>query len=69
MTDEDTSAHQWADHAATKIITSTDGINWGSKSTVFGVQSYWPGLLALNDSSLLVLSDFGGAKSQRVALS
>jgi hypothetical protein len=69
MTDEDTSAHVWADQAATKIITSTDGSTWGSKTTVFGASSYWPGILRLDDSSLLVLSDFSGAKSQRVVLS
>jgi hypothetical protein len=69
MTDEDTSLHTWVTGADAKIITSTDGVNWGNKLTVFGVQSNWPGMITLDSSNLLVLADHNGAKSQHVSLS
>ncbi|KFZ25216.1 hypothetical protein V502_00307 [Pseudogymnoascus sp. VKM F-4520 (FW-2644)] len=61
MTDEDTSAHNWTTGADVKVATSTDGINWGSKVTVFGVQTNWAGMLAVDDTRFLVLGDNGGA--------
>ena len=64
MTDEDTSEHQWISGANVKVVTSTDGVNWGSKVTVFGVQTNWDGMVVLDDSRFLVLGDNGGAKAQ-----
>ncbi|RDW87965.1 hypothetical protein BP5796_03659 [Coleophoma crateriformis] len=69
MTDEDTSENDWPHGADAKILTSTDGINWSEKTTVMPVQSYWPGLLALDDTSFLLMADHGGAQSQLVTLS
>jgi photosystem II stability/assembly factor-like uncharacterized protein len=69
MTDEDTVGRAWPNQAATKIVTSTDGgATWSHKTTALGVQSFWPGLVDLDASSFLVLSDYNGAKAQRVAL-
>lgn len=69
MTDEDTSEHSWVNGADAKLVTSGDGgSTWGNKITVFPVQSNWPGLLTLSDSSFLVMADNDGAKSQLVTL-
>ena len=45
-----------------KIITSpsSDPAMWGQKTTVSGVQSSWPGLLALTDGTVLGCSAHGG---------
>ena len=69
MTDEDTGAHRWFDGASTKILTSGDGgQTWGFKMEVGPVQSNWPGLVTLDDSSFLVLFDNAGSKAQKVTL-
>jgi photosystem II stability/assembly factor-like uncharacterized protein len=69
MTDEDTQLGQWTSGASSKLLTSVDGgATWGNKLEVFAAQANWPGMVALDDSNLLYLSDAGGAKSQRVAL-
>lgn len=64
MTDEDTSMHNWTHGAGVKVVTSTDGVNWGSKVSVFGVQTNWAGMLGLDNTRFLVLGDNGGAKAQ-----
>lgn len=64
MTDEDTSEHKWITGANVKVVTSTDGVNWGSKVTVFGVQTNWDGMVTINNSQFLVLGDNSGAKAQ-----
>lgn len=70
MTDEDTQDHDWINGAAAKMLTSGDGgQTWGNKIEVFPVQANWPGLLSLNDDSLLFMADYNGAKSQEVVLS
>lgn len=68
MTDEDTSEHNWSSGADTKVITSTDGVNWGNKATVFDVQSNWPGMVVLDDSNFLCMAEYSGSKSQHMAL-
>jgi hypothetical protein len=69
MTDEDTVAQQWPNQAAAKIVTSTDGGNtWANKLTFGPVQSFWPGLLDLDSSSVLGLVDNNGAKAQKIVL-
>ncbi|KZV87662.1 hypothetical protein EXIGLDRAFT_651981, partial [Exidia glandulosa HHB12029] len=69
MTDEDTSAHQWPQQAAMKILTSNDGgITWGHKTTAFAVPGFWPGLLTLDSTSFLALADHNGAKAQKIVL-
>lgn len=70
MTDEDTQLGQWTSGASSKVITSVDGgATWEKKIVVFAAQADWPGMVALDESNFLYLSDAGGAKSQRVALS
>ncbi|KAL9107002.1 MAG: hypothetical protein Q9227_008038 [Pyrenula ochraceoflavens] len=64
QTDEDNPGQE-----AMKIITSGDGgATWGNKLTVLQPVSIWPGLLTLDDSSLLGMADNGGAKSQKILL-
>ncbi|KAJ7708747.1 glycoside hydrolase family 93 protein, partial [Mycena rosella] len=66
MTDEDMSAHNWANDASMKIVTSlsTDPPVWGQKTTVLGVSSYWPGLYHCIDGSGTVVgcADLNGAR-------
>lgn len=62
MTDEDTSEHNWQQGAAVKLMTSTDGVNWSGKKTIFPVLSSWPGLLTLNPTTVLAMADNGGSK-------
>ena len=72
MTDEDAPLGDWPKGAAMKIVTSQDGgATWTQLTTVTGTapNSYWPGLLAMDDNSFLALSDQGGSKALRVALS
>ena len=64
MTDEDTSEHAWVGGANVKILTSLDGVYWGAKSTVFPVQTNWPGMVATDSSHFIVMGDNGGAKVQ-----
>ena len=66
MTDEDTEEQNWPNGADVKLITSLDGVNWGSKTTVFEVQTSWAGTLVLDDGHFLVMGDNGGCKSQLV---
>ena len=69
MTDEDTQLGQWTSGAGSKLITSVDGgATWGNKIEVFASQANWPGMMALDDSNFLYMSDASGAKSRRVAL-
>ena len=69
MTDEDTQLGQWTSGAGSKLVTSADGgATWGNKVEVFAFQANWPGMVTLDDSNFLYLSDAGGAKSRRVAL-
>lgn len=68
MTDEDTSEHNWPSGADVKIVTSSDGISWENKIRIFGVQTVWPGLMALDSTNFLVLGDNNGAKAQLVSL-
>lgn len=72
MTDEDTTVpHTWPLGAASKMIVSHDkGTSWVTENaiTVFAQPSYWPGLLVLNDTSLLYMAESGAAKSQLVEL-
>jgi hypothetical protein len=70
MTDEDTQLHDWINGAGAKMITSGDGgTTWGNKIEVFTPQAQWPGLVSLDDTSLLYLADKDGAKSQKIVLS
>ncbi|KIM91249.1 glycoside hydrolase family 93 protein [Piloderma croceum F 1598] len=52
-----------------KIITSlsSDPAVWGQKTTVSGVQSSWPGLLALTDGTVLGCSDHGGVNCHSIS--
>ena len=66
MTDEDTGGS--GDDA--KMVTSGDGgATWGNEINVFPPQANWPGMVTLDDTSLLYMADAGGAKSQKVLLS
>ena len=67
-TDEDTSLHQWTRGSDVKLITSSDGVNYGGKITAFPVQTNWAGQVALNDNSFLVMGDNNGAKAQDIQL-
>jgi hypothetical protein len=70
MTDEDTQLHDWVNGAGGKMVTSGDGgSTWGNKIEVFSPQADWPGMLTLDDSSLLYMADKDGAKSQKIVLS
>ena len=70
MTDEDTQLHDWINGAAAKMITSGDGgSTWENKIQVFEPQANWPGMVTLDDSSLLYMADHDGAKSQKIVLS
>ena len=70
MTDEDTQLHDWINGAGAKMITSGDGgSTWDNKIEVFSPQANWPGMVTLDDSSLLYMADKDGAKSQKVVLS
>ncbi|KAF5350117.1 hypothetical protein D9756_009219 [Leucocoprinus leucothites] len=71
MTDEDTSLHQWVNGADMKIVTSalSDPASWGRKTTVSGVQSNWPGMLAKTDGGALGCADNGGAVCHQINFS
>jgi len=74
MTNEDSQdvapSSSYTTNTAAKFLTSRDGgSSWTNKVTVGQVQSVWPGLLALDDSNLLMMFDNGGAKAQKIALS
>ena len=70
MTDEDTQLHAWSKGAGAKMITSGDGgRSWGNTIEVFTPQASWPGMVALDQRSLLYMAAKGGAKAQRVVLS
>lgn len=73
MTDEDTSAHRWVGGSGVKMVVSADGgRTWGGKVEVGGVQSSWPGIVALGDGGgegkgeALVLFDNGGSRVRKV---
>ena len=73
MTSEDanlgSSGGAYTSHTAAKVVTSTDGGNtWGNKLTVSPEQSFWPGLVVVDQQSFLALVDHGGAKAQKVNL-
>lgn len=68
MTDEDTSLHNWIEGANAKVITSSNGVDWASKVTVFDVQTNWPGLLVLDETQFLVLGDHDGSKAQLMGI-
>ena len=74
MTNEDSQlsapSSGYTSNTAAKFITSGDGGNtWGNKMTVGQVQSAWPGLYTLDETSLLMMFDNGGAKAQKITLS
>jgi hypothetical protein len=68
MTDEDTQAQDWANGAAAKLLTSTDGVTWGHKLEVFAPDAYWPGMLPLNGSEFLYMCNTNGSHSQQIKL-
>jgi hypothetical protein len=69
MTDEDTQKGHWIDGAGGKLIMSADGgSTWEEKIQVFAPQANWPGMVVLDSSSFLYMSDASGAKSQKVVL-
>ncbi|KAJ7153116.1 glycoside hydrolase family 93 protein, partial [Mycena crocata] len=72
MTDEDTSAQDWPNGAAMKILTSasTNPAVWGQKTTVFGASAFWPSVYRRVDGSATVVAcaDNGGAKCHEVSL-
>lgn len=69
MTDEDTQQHAWPAGANTKIVTSGDGgKTWGNKITIAQQQANWPGMMTIDDDSLLVFYDRDGNKVQEVTL-
>ncbi|KAJ7156842.1 neuraminidase, partial [Mycena crocata] len=70
MTDEDTSAHNWPNSAAQKILTSssTSPAVWGQKTTIFGASSFWPSVYRRVDTAtILACADNGGAKCHEVS--
>lgn len=70
MTDENTQEHSWADGAGAKMVTSGDGgQTWDNKIDVFEPEALWPGMVTLDDRSLLYMADKSGAKSQKIVLS
>ena len=74
MTNEDSNlsapSNGYTTDTAAKFITSGDGgVTWGNKITVGQVLSVWPGLYSLGGTSLLMLFDNKGAKSQTITLS
>jgi len=58
----------WITGAGSKLVTGTDGQNWGNKIEVFEPQANWPGILALDDESMLYVVDATGAKAQKIVL-
>lgn len=54
-----------------KIVTSpsSDPESWGQKTTVAGVQSNWPGLLALSDGTVLGCAETGGVYCHSISFS
>ncbi|KAJ7708702.1 hypothetical protein B0H17DRAFT_1030599 [Mycena rosella] len=71
MTDEDTTAHNWANDASMKIVTSlsTDPPVWGHKTTVLGASSFWTGLYHRIDGSGTVVgcADPSGARCRSIS--
>ena len=69
MTDEDSPQHNWPMGANTKVLTSTDGgQNWGESMLVGPVQSNWPGMVALDEVSVLVMYENSGAVGRMLSL-
>jgi len=70
MTDEDKLEGMWHRNAGVKIITSADkGKTWGNKLLVAEKPAAWAGLLALNETSFLVLCDHENrSESQQLVL-
>ncbi|KAH7096969.1 Sialidase [Auriculariales sp. MPI-PUGE-AT-0066] len=74
MTDEDApgASGAWPAGASMKIVTSQDGgATWTQKTTVFNSapNSFWPGMITLDGTSLLAVADQAGSKAVRVSLS
>lgn len=74
MTNEDSvlaaPSDGYTTNTTAKFVTSGDGgLTWGNKIIVGQLLSVWPGLYALEEASLLMLFDHGGAKVQTITLS
>lgn len=71
MTDEERLEGMWHRNAFIKIILSADGgKRWGNKLVVADMPAAWAGLLAVNDTSFLVLCEHEDhVEAQRVTLS
>ena len=70
MTDEDKLEGMWHRNGCVKIITSTDkGKTWGNRLLIAERPAAWAALLALNETSFLVLCDHENrSEAQQVVL-
>ncbi|KAL4780712.1 Sialidase [Aspergillus varians] len=73
MTDEDHSQVQWTKNAAIKVVYGSPPINgqiqWTQPSVICPHLSHWPGIMALDDRTLLATYECGGApKAKSITL-
>ncbi|KAF3032905.1 hypothetical protein E8E12_001979 [Didymella heteroderae] len=65
-TDEDGGV--WPGGAIKVMVSSDQGVTWADKTTVHEASAYWAGLVALDDTSFLVLYEFSGTSyAQRMS--
>ncbi|KAL3446552.1 Sialidase [Aspergillus insuetus] len=73
MTDEDHHQVQWTKNAAIKVVFAGPPVNgqmqWTSPSVICPHLSHWPGIMALDDRTLLATYECGGApKAKSITL-
>ncbi|OJJ48232.1 hypothetical protein ASPZODRAFT_130189 [Penicilliopsis zonata CBS 506.65] len=70
MTDEDADRVEWVKHAAIKVVFAgppQDGrIRWGAPLVVCEKASVWPGVMALDDDTVMVTYDCRGPRAKTI---
>ncbi|KAL4990288.1 Sialidase [Aspergillus falconensis] len=72
MTDEDHSQVQWTKNASIKVVYGTPPnnghIQWSPPTVICPHLSHWPGIIALDDRTLLATYECGGPKVKSITL-
>lgn len=71
MCDEDSKVVEWTKHAAIKVVFACPPhhgkIHWSKPTTICNGSSSWPGIMALNNHTVLATYDCGGPKARTIA--
>ncbi|KAI9376722.1 Sialidase [Aspergillus egyptiacus] len=72
MTDEDAAQVQWTKNACIKVVfgapPNNGQIQWSAPSVICGRNSHWPGIMALDDRTLLATYECGGPRAKSIVL-